>query len=244
MNIDVKICFAYKNNKEQAGYFKICNELVKGVISSLIEQGRSGSKSEFSNLSGKIKTCSGLHESDFIIGDPSHPNFHATHDSESNHSLRPVPSVILLPDYIWSGDVNSILKNPLYDIRGIFRASKLNDAEELGRFSEAIKALVCQILRRERLSEENFSKRADWKVKISEGCEMEFTSLFSTPAMQRMSAKYKDALLALDDDFLRGLRENSGASANLEECCRKIRNFFGGRDSYHVPSLLILCETG
>ena len=244
MNIDVKICFAYKNSKEQAGHFKICNELVKGVISSLIEQGRSGAKSEFANLSGKIKICSGISESDFIIGDPSHPNFHGNHASESNHSLRPVPSVILLPDDIWSGDVNSILKNPLYDIRGIFRASKLNDAEELGRFSEVIKTLVRQILRREGLSEENFSKPADWKVKISEGCEMEFTSLFSTPAMQRMSAKYKDAILALDDEFLRNLRENSGTSANLDERCRKIRNFFGGRDSYYVPSLLILGETG
>ena len=244
MNIDVKICFAYKNNKEQAELFKRCNELVKGIISSLIEQGRSGVKREFSNLSGKIKTCSEISESDFIVGDPSHPNFHETHTSKSNPLMRPLPAVIILPNDIWGDDVNSVLKNPLYDIRGIFRASKLNDAEELGRFSEVMKTLIRQILRCNGLSEENFSKPAEWKVKISEGCEMEFTSLFSTPAMQRMSRKYKDALLTLDDKFLRVLRENLGTPVKFEDRCREIRNFCGGRDSYHVPSLLILGETG
>lgn len=244
MNIDVKICFAYKNNKEQAELFKRCNELVKGIISSLIEQGRSGVKREFSNLSGKIKTCSEISESDFIVGDPSHPNFHETHTSKSNPLMRPLPAVIILPNDIWGDDVNSVLKNPLYDIRGIFRASKLNDAEELGRFSEVMKILIRQILRCNGLSEENFSKPAEWKVKISEGCEMEFTSLFSTPAMQRMSRKYKDALLTLDDKFLRVLRENLGTPVKFEDRCREIRNFCGGRDSYHVPSLLILGETG
>ena len=244
MNIDVKICFAYKNNKEQAELFKRCNELVKGIISSLIEQGRSGVKREFSNLSGKIKTCSEISESDFIVGDPSHPNFHEIHTSKSNPLMRPVPAVIIIPNDIWGDDVNSVLKNPLYDIRGIFRASKLNDAEELGRFSEVMKTLIRQILRCNGLSEENFSKPAEWKVKISEGCEMEFTSLFSTPAMQRMSRKYKDALLTLDDKFLRVLRENLGTPVKFEDRCREIRNFCGGRDSYHVPSLLILGETG
>lgn len=244
MNIDVKICFAYKNNKEQAELFKRCNELVKGIISSLIEQGRSGVKREFSNLSGKIKTCSEISESDFIVGDPSHPNFHETHTSKSNPLMRPLPAVIILPNDIWGDDVNSVLKNPLYDIRGIFRASKLNDSEELGRFSEVMKILIRQILRCNGLSEENFSKPAEWKVKISEGCEMEFTSLFSTPAMQRMSRKYKDALLTLDDKFLRVLRENLGTPVKFEDRCRKIRNFFDGSDSYHVPSLLILGETG
>lgn len=244
MNIDVKICFAYKNNKEQAELFKRCNELVKGIISSLIEQGRSGVKREFSNLSGKIKMCSEISESDFIVGDPSHPNFHETHTSKSNPLMRPLPAVIILPNDIWGDDVNSVLKNPLYDIRGIFRASKLNDAEELGRFSEVMKILIRQILRCNGLSEENFSKPAEWKVKISEGCEMEFTSLFSTPAMQRMSRKYKDALLTLDDKFLRVLRENLGTPVKFEDRCREIRNFCGGRDSYHVPSLLILGETG
>ena len=247
MNIDVNICFAYKNNKEQSEHFKFCRGLIEGVISSLIEQGRSGVKSEFVNLSGKIKTLSGINEADLIIGDPSHPNFHAAHASEANDLLRPVPAVILLPNDTWGNDVNSILKNPLYDIRGIFRASKLGEADELGRFSEVIKTLTRQILRRNGLSEEAFSKPIDWKVKISDGCEMEFTSLFSTPAMQTMAAKYKDALLALDDKFLRVLRENVGTSASLADRCRMLRNFFdanGQKDSFHVPSLLMLGETG
>lgn len=159
MNIDVNICFAYKNSKEQAGYFKTCRELIEGVISSLIEQGRSGVKSEFASLSGKIKTPGGISESDFIIGDPSHPNFHETHASESNLFLHPVPAVILLTNDTWGDDVNFILKNPLYDIRGIFRASKMNDADEFGRFSEVIKTIVRQILRRSGLRRKIFQSR-------------------------------------------------------------------------------------
>lgn len=247
MSIDINICFAYKNNKEQGENFKSCNELVKHVIASLIRQAESGGKTEFSNLSGKIKTFSDISESDFIIGDPSLPNFQVSYASEEQTILRPIPAIILLPDDIWGETVNSILKNPLYDIRGIFRASKLKDADELGRFSEVIKTLVRQILRKHGLSEENFSKPVDWKVKISERCEMEFTSLFSTPAMQRMAAKYKDALLALDDKFLRGLRGILGTSAKLSERYRDIRKFFdanGQKDFFHVPSLLLLGETG
>lgn len=244
MNIDINICFAYKNNKEQGEQFNICNELVKGVIASLIRQAESGGKTEFSNLSGKIKSFSDVREADFIIGDPSHPNFQVSYASEEQPILRPIPAIILLPDDIWGETVNSILKNPLYDIRGIFRASKLKDADELGRFSGVIKTLVRQILRKHGLSEENFSKPVDWKVKISEGCEMEFTSLFSTPAMQRMATKYKDALLALDDEILQALRNTLGSPRNLLDRYREIRKLLGGKDSFHVPSLLLLGETG
>lgn len=253
MSIDINICFAYKNNSIQAEQFKSCKGLIERVIESLIEQGRIGSKTEFSNLSGKIKTCSDIHEADFIIGDPSHPKFQLSYTSSSEEQsiLRPIPAVILLPDDTWSDAVNSVLRNPLYDIRGIFRASKLyhenKDADEFGRFCEVIKTLVRQVLRKNGLTEEDFSKPVDWKAKISDSCEMEFTSLFSTPAMQRMAAKYKDALLALDDKFIRSLRKTLGTPRNLEERYREIRNFFdenGQKDSFHVPSLLILGETG
>ena len=244
MSIDINICFAYKNNSIQAEQFKSCKGLMERVIESLIEQGRMGNKTEFSNLSGKIKTCSDIHEADFIIGDPSHPNFQVSYASEKQSILRPIPATILLPDNIWGETVNSILKNPLYDIRGIFRASKMKDADEFGHFSEVIKTLVRQILRRNELNEEDFSKPIDWKVKISEECEMEFTSLFSTPAMQRMSAKYKDAILALDDKFLRDLRNTSGTSRNISDRYREIQKLLDGKDSFHVPSLLLLGETG
>ena len=253
MRVDINIYYTYKkNDKAQAEQFKNCKGLTDSVISSLIEQGMSGVKAEFSNLSGKIKTCSDIHEADFIIGDPSHPKFQLSYASSEEQSiLRPIPAVILLPNDTWGDAVNSILKNPLYDIRGIFRASKLyaesGDADEIGRFWEVIKIIVRQVLRKNGLSEENFSKPLDWKVKISDDCEMEFTSLFSTPAMQRMSARYKDAILSLDDKFLRGLRKTLSTSRNLEERYREIRNFFndnGHKDFFHVPSLLLLGETG
>ena len=247
MNIDINICFAYKNNKTQAEQFKNCRDLIESVIASLVEQGQSGVKIEFANLSGKIKSCSDINESDFIIGDPSHPNFQIKYTSEGNIQ-RPIPVIILLPDDIWDEKVNAIIKSPLCDIRGIFRTSKLyienRDADEFGRFYEVIKTLVRQILRRNGLNEENFSKPVDWKIKISEGCEMEFTSLFSTPAMQKMSAKYKDALLTLDDKNLRDLRKNASVFTSLEERYREINNFLQGKNFFHVPSLLILGETG
>ena len=115
-----------------------------------------------------------------------------------------------MSDDTWDEKVNAIIKSPLCDIRGIFRTSKLyienRDADEFGRFYEVIKTLIRQILRRNGLNEEKFSKPVDWKIKISEGCEMEFTS--------------------------------------LEERYREINNFLQGKNFFHVPSLLILGETG
>ncbi|MBQ3403314.1 MAG: sigma 54-interacting transcriptional regulator [Synergistaceae bacterium] len=204
-------------------------------------------------MSGKIKTCSDLDGADFIVGDPSHPNFQAKHSTEGRTILRPVPAIVILPDDSWGDKVNSVLKNPMYDIRGVFRASRLyasvRDADELGNFWEVMKTLLRQILRRNGLKEEDFSKPIDWKAKISDSCGTEFMSLFSTPAMQKMSAQYKDAILKLDDPFLRNLRGSLGSSENLRERCREIMNFFdtnlpGHKNSYHVPSLLLLGETG
>ena len=142
MSHDVHVCFAYKN-RNQAEEFRCCEELVKSVVSSLLEQGKSGTKTEFSHLSGKIKTCSDLDGADFIVGDPSHPNFQAKHSTEGRTILRPVPAIVILPDDSWGDKVNSVLKNPMYDIRGVFRASRLyasvRDADELGNFWEVMK---------------------------------------------------------------------------------------------------------
>ena len=246
MSYDVSICFAYRS-KNQAEEFKSCEELVKSVMSALIGQGR---KTEFSILSGKIKTSSDVFSADFIIGDPSHPNFQIKHDEVKQAIPRPLPAIILLPDDSWGSVVNSVLKNPLYDVRGIFRATRLfteyREADEVGNFWEVVKTLLRQFLRRNGLKEEDFSKPIDWKVKISENCTMEFMSLFSTPSMQRMSAKFKDSLLALDDPVLRALRGNFGNSDNLKKRCRDINKFFeaSNKDSFRVPSLLLLGETG
>ena len=119
MKIDVKICFAYKHNREQAEQCKSCKELTDSVISLLIEQGRIGIKTEFSNLSSEIKPCTEISEADFIIGDPSHPNFQVSYASEEQSILRPVPAVILLSDDTWGDAVNSVLKNPLQYSRNI-----------------------------------------------------------------------------------------------------------------------------
>ena len=58
--------------------------------------------------------------------------------------------------------------------------------------------------------------------------------------MQRMSAKYKDALLALDDEFLRSLKDNASTSSKIAERYRAIRSLFstnGHKYFFHIPSL-------
>ena len=54
MSYDVNICFAY-TNRGQAEQFKSCKKLTESVISLLNDEGRKGTKTEFSHLSGKIK---------------------------------------------------------------------------------------------------------------------------------------------------------------------------------------------
>ena len=248
---NVNICFAY-NKKTQASEYKNCEELVKKVVSDLVSQSRTSGKTEFSYVNEKINACD-ICEADFIIGDPAHNNFQLKHTDENMSLMRSVPAIILLSDDNWDKNVNSVLKNPLYDVRGIFRTSKLysenKDADEFGNFVEVIKKLLRQFLRIKGLREEDFSKNISWKVKISDNCEMEFMSLFSTPAMQRMSAKYKDAILGLDDPFLRKMRGSFRPTNSLQERYREIRNFFSknlvsNKNSFNVPSLLLLGETG
>ena len=252
MSYDINICFAYKN-KTQASEYKNCEELVKNVVSDLVLQSKINGKTEFSFINEKIKNTYDIFEADFLIGDPAHNNFQIKYTDENMSLRRPIPAIILLSDDSWDNNVNSILKNPLYDVRGIFRASRLysenRNADEFGTFWEVIKKLLRQFLRRKGLKEEDFSKNISWKVKISDNCEVEFMSLFSTPAMQRMSAKYKDAILGINEPFLQKMRGSFRPTDKLEERCSDIKNFLdknlpSNNNSFNVPSLLLLGETG
>ena len=244
MTYDINICFAYKT-KIQAEKLKLCRSLLKEIIDVLRKQG----KQEFALL-GEIKNAD-IDNADFIIGDPSHPDF----SSNEKNIVRSIPAVILLPDDNWGKDINAVSRNPLYDVRAVFRASKFNpesrDIEEFGQLSEVIKNLLRDVLRKHGLHEEDFSKPIDWKVKIDNDCSTEFISLFSTPSMQIMARKYKDALLSLDNPILRELRARGTIKEkdNLNIRCNQIRAFFGKNlpdnpNSFHVPSLLLLGETG
>ena len=239
---EVHVCYAYKTkNTEQ---LRVCKELLQQVVSNI-------SRSKFENFDLKLKSADEIGIADFIIGDPSHPDF--KHDINEKNRIRSLPSIILLVNDEWGEDVNSILRNPLYDVRGIFRASRImnenKDADEYGKFSEVIKNLLRQFLRSNGLTEEDFTKNIDWKVKVQSNCGIEFMSLFSTSSMQKMSAKYKDALLNLDDPLLKKLRDKLDKTENLEKRCKDIKNFFEKnlpdyKNSFHVPSLLLLGETG
>ena len=237
MTQEVHVCYAYKTkNTEQ---LRACKELLQNVSSNIFSS------------TVKIKDSDEICTADLIIGDPSHLDF--KHNIEEKNRIRSLPSIILLVNDEWGEDVNAILRNPLYDVRGIFRASRMlnenKDADEYGKFSEVIKNLFRQFLRSKGFTEEDFTKNIDWKAKVPDNCEIEFMSLFSTSAMQKMSAKYKDALLNLDDPLLKKLRNSLDKTNDLERRCKDIKNFFeknvpNYRNSFHVPSLLLLGETG
>ncbi len=242
MTYDINICFAYKSKTEKEP-LNLCKSLLNEIISQLIQQG----KTEFDSL-GKIKDANDIYNADFIIGNSSHPDFQAKHTDEHEQiPVRPIPAVILLTDDIWNKNVNAVSQNPLYYVRAIFRASKLfsaqKDMEEFGQFSEVVKNLLRHVLRKRGLQERDFSKPVDWKVKVNNDCDTEFISLFSTPSMQRMARKYKDALLSLDDPILRKLRGNIKEMIDLKKRCAEIKNFLG-KTSFRVPSMLLLGETG
>ena len=242
MTYDINICFAYKSKTEKE-QLNLCKSLLNEIISQLMQQG----KTEFDSL-GKIKDANDIYNADFIIGNSSHPDFQAKHTDEHEQiPVRPIPAVILLTDDIWNKNVNAVSQNPLYDVRAIFRASKLfsaqKDMEEFGQFSEVVKNLLRHVLRKRGLQERDFSKPVDWKVKVNNDCDTEFISLFSTPSMQRMARKYKDALLSLDDPILRKLRGNMKEMFDLKKRCAEIKIFLG-KTSFRVPSMLLLGETG
>ena len=248
MTYDINICFAYRT-KNESEQLKLCRSLLDDIFAGLIQQG----KAEFDSL-GKIKSANDIYDADFIIGNSSHPDFQINHiDMNESNFMRPIPAVILLSDDRWDKNVNTVSRNPLYDVRAIFRASKLfsesRDLEEFGQFSEVIKNLLRDVLRKKGLKEEDFTKPINWKVKINSDCGTEFISLFSTPSMQRMAKKYKDALLSIDDPVLRKLRDSIKESLDLKKRCMEIKNFFGKNaldniNSYRVPSVLLLGETG
>ena len=248
MTYDINICFAYKT-KNEAEQIKLCRTLLDEVIKRLMQQG----KTEFDSL-GKIKDANDIYNADFIIGNSSHPDFQVSHiDTNEQILVRPIPAVVLLSDDNWDKNVNAVSRNPLYDVRAIFRASRLlresPDLEEFGQFSEVIKNLLRDVLRKRGLKEEDFSKPIDWKVSVNGDCGTEFISLFSTPSMQKMARKYKDALLSLDDPILRKLRGTIRESLDLKKRCIEIKNFFWKNipdnvNSYRVPSVLLLGETG
>ena len=233
--IDLRVCYAY--SRSQSEERKACKAVLGEILSGLM----AGRKSEFSAFSGKIHS-SDISDADFIAGDPSHNELQA-----GENLPRPVPAVLILPSDNWGRDINSVLKNPAFDVAGVFRMNKLSgesrDSEDFGELAGVVKNLLRQVLRRRAgLHEEDLSKPVDWKVKLEPDCGTEFVSVFSTPAMQKMARQYKDALLDLDTPELRDLRKRakSFSSKSLESRCNSLREYSLTR----VPSLLLLGETG
>ena len=232
--IDVKICYAYDIEAVER---KQCRELFTEILEGL----RSGGKPEFSAFSGTIRKAD-ISEADFIVGDPSHNSF------VCGESLRPLPAVLILPSDSWSSDISAVLKNPAFNVMGIFRLQKLagegRDSEDFGELAGVFKNMLRQILRRKAgLHEEDLAKPADWKARLEPGCSTEFVSLFSTPSMQVMARQYKDALLDMDAPTLKKVRSRKLKSSTLSERLSELAQFKFGNHA-RVPSMLLLGETG
>lgn len=235
---EIRIYYAYDPDREN-DQLQLCCEIFRTVLETLKSQ---NNKQEFSGIE-RFKESRDFISADFAAGGPL---------SLSELDLipeRPVPAILLLSGDEWDDDVNSVLQNPRYDVWGVFRMSKLlpecRDPEDFGSLTSIVKKLTRQILRGKGLHEEDFSKPIDWKARLkSEKDNSGFISLFSDPATKRMARAYKDAILDMQDiswrtfyktknqrhEFLKDYQQEFTSSLNFKKT--------------HVPSLLLLGETG
>ena len=108
-----------------------------------------------------------------------------------------MPTILLLQDDEWNDDTADVLADPQWDVRGLFRLSKLGknwDYEEFGGLASAIKELARESLRQGGDAEESFRKPVDWKAKLTARHQVGFVSLFSDPSTRAMARQFKDAL--------------------------------------------------
>lgn len=243
MNVKIKI---WRSDEEIEG---VLNEIHKALVGS----------QKFDGEATFVFTKNPS-ESDFAASTPEALNGRAWQEP------RPLPVVLLLKEDVWDDDVNDVLQSPHFDVRGIFRLSKVRgktrDPEDFAALLSAVKDLSRQVLRAKDGHEEDetFSKSVEWKARTK--TPSGFISLFSDPAMRRMAREYKDALLDLKGNAtslaLKDFRK--GDMKALEYLCQK-----GGNEgkllkeskavldksfkalyskSFRVPSLLLLGETG
>ncbi|MBQ7545248.1 MAG: sigma-54-dependent Fis family transcriptional regulator [Synergistaceae bacterium] len=240
-DIDVRVCYAYDMSaqvEERRQFKALLGEILEGL--------KAGGKQEFFAFSGKIRK-SDITEADLIIGDPSHNSFKWISPAEKE-SMQPVPALIILSSDVWSSDINNVLMNPVFNVMGVFRLAKLlgegRDPEDFGEFAGVFKKILRQVLRKKAgLHEEDLSKPTDWKAKLDSGCSTDFVSLFSSPSMQLMARRYKDAVLDIDTPELRKVRSQHFRSSTMSERLSELSGFGFGKNA-RVPSMLILGETG
>lgn len=180
--IRVRLHFDKKNKEE----FNACATLLEEAFGRL----RNSGKEEFAEL--EYALAQGIDSADLVIASPR--TLKGCEDSAG----RAMPVILLLPKDEWDTDTAQTLSEPAWDIRGLFRFSKLDaprDPEELCRFTSALKELVRDSLRqRGEAREETLRKPLDWKAKLTTPSQAGFISLFSASSMRVMARHFKNAV--------------------------------------------------
>ena len=253
----IKICYAFDDQIGNEKQKKIKEQCVKLFSQDI-----------FSSLKRKIDDLGGLSgfdsvkrkdDFDIAVGDPA--VMLRDFKKIKNYSEHPVPAILFLYDDAWGEDVSTVLSSELFDVRGVFLASRLwpeetRDIEDFASLASLMKEIIRQNLRARRdasgrplLHEEDLSKKINWKVTVKNKKDLGFISLFSDPSMQGMAREYKDALRSLKRGIIDEFRKNikpfselkvSNSKENkenydgrLKEYYKNINNFIRKRAETH-----------
>jgi len=135
--------------------YEECMEILKKVFESLSASGKEELREVGYNPVSTIESAS------FVIASPK------TLKTCTPQDKRLMPTILLLQDDEWNDDTADVLADPQWDVRGLFRLSKLGknwDYEEFGGLASAIKELARESMRQGGNAEESFRKPVDWKA--------------------------------------------------------------------------------
>ena len=138
--------------------YKECLEILDKAFESLSASG----KEELREVG--YDPVSNVESASFVIASPKMLKNCTPQDK------RLMPTILLLQDDEWNDDTADVLADPRWDVRGLFRLSKLGknwDYEEFGGLVSAIKELARESMRQGGNAEESFSKPVDWKAKLT-----------------------------------------------------------------------------
>ncbi len=165
--------------------YKECMEILKKAFESLDASGKEELRGLGCNFVLDIESAF------FVVASPK------TLKTCKSPDKGPTPTILLLQGDEWNSETADALADPRWDVRGLFRLSKLGeiwDYEEFGDLASAIKELAREYLRQGGGAEESFRKPVDWKVKLTARHRVGFVSLFSDPSTRAMARQFKNAL--------------------------------------------------
>jgi len=165
--------------------YKECMEILKKAFESLSTSGKEELREPGYDFVPNIESAF------FVIASPK------TLKNCKPLDKGPMPTILLLQDDEWNDDTADVLADPQWDVRGLFRLSRLGekwDYEEFGDLASAVKELARESMRQGGGAEESFRKPVDWKAKLTAQHRVGFVSLFSDPSTRTMARQFKNAL--------------------------------------------------